>query len=99
MLLYKEDGGFHNFRDDEVEQAKKDGWVDGAPVWAALIAAKMERVEPDTTTRQWHASKKSFLPEQQEQGKIVTHARRGRSRREEQAATVEVPNGDSTDTD
>ncbi len=40
MLLYKEDGGFHNFQDGAVEQAKKEGWIDGAPVWAALIAAK-----------------------------------------------------------
>ncbi len=82
MLLYKEDGGFHNFQDGAVEQAKKEGWIDGAPVWAALIAAK----SPATLTAE-------------EPVKIVTHARRGRPRREEQAVTVEVPHEHSPNTD
>jgi hypothetical protein len=41
MLMYKEDGGFHNFHYDEVDEAKKAGWVDGEPIRAALIAKKM----------------------------------------------------------
>lgn len=39
-LMYSEEGGFHNFSDDEVESAKKDGWVDGEPIRQKLIAAK-----------------------------------------------------------
>lgn len=39
-LMYKEDGGFHNFRDEEIEQAVKDGWIDGEPVRARILAAK-----------------------------------------------------------
>jgi hypothetical protein len=41
MLMYKEDGGFHNFSDSDVETAKKNGWVDGEPVRAAIISKKM----------------------------------------------------------
>lgn len=46
MLMYKEDGGFHNFRDEETEQARKDGWVDGEPVRARILAAKGTKPAP-----------------------------------------------------
>lgn len=40
MLMYSKDGGFHNFSDENVEQAKKDGWIEGQPVRVALLAEK-----------------------------------------------------------
>ena len=40
MLMFKEDGGFHNFTDEEVAQARKTGWVDGEPVRQRILAAK-----------------------------------------------------------
>lgn len=41
MLMYKEDGGgFHNFTSSEVEQAKKDGWVEGEEIRNRMLAAK-----------------------------------------------------------
>ncbi len=40
MLMFNENGGFHNFQEEEVAQAKKDGWVDGEPVRQRMIAAK-----------------------------------------------------------
>lgn len=43
MLMYKGDGGFHNFRDEEIEQAVKDGWIDGEPVRARILAAKGDK--------------------------------------------------------
>ena len=50
--MYSEAGGFNNFPDDEVENARKNGWVDGEPVRQKLMAAKLKPVaiseEPDT---------------------------------------------------
>ena len=40
MLMFNENGGFHNFTDEEVVQARKTGWVDGEPIRKAAIAAK-----------------------------------------------------------
>ena len=41
MLMYKEDGGgFNNFTSSEVEQAKKDGWVEGEAIRNKILAAK-----------------------------------------------------------
>ena len=37
--MFKETGGFHNFKDAEVEDAKKNGWVDGNPIRKKLLAA------------------------------------------------------------
>ena len=44
MLMYKEEGGFHNFADHEVEQAKVDGWIEGQSVWNKTMAEKMKWV-------------------------------------------------------
>ena len=44
MLMYKEEGGFHNFRDEEVEQAMKDGWADGQKIFDNAIASKIKTV-------------------------------------------------------
>ena len=52
MLMYKQDGGFHNFGDHEVEQAKKDGWVEGEAIRAELIAKKLKPAEPATIEAQ-----------------------------------------------
>ena len=40
MLMFKEDGGFHHFNDEESAAARKAGWVDGEPIRMAAIAAK-----------------------------------------------------------
>lgn len=45
MLMYKEEGGFNNFRDDEVEQAKKDGWVEGEAIRNRILASKAVKLE------------------------------------------------------
>jgi len=45
MLMYKEEGGFNNFRDDEVEQAKKDGWVEGEAIRNKILAAKAGKLD------------------------------------------------------
>ena len=42
-LMFKEDGGFHNFSDSEVEKAIKDGWVDGCPIRQKLLDAKQKQ--------------------------------------------------------
>ena len=52
-LMFFEEGGFHNFADNEVEQATKDGWVDGEPIRQKLLDAKQKKpianpVEVDT---------------------------------------------------
>ena len=44
MLMYKPEGGFHNFGEHEVEAAKKDGWVDGTPVRERILALKQKPV-------------------------------------------------------
>lgn len=40
MLMYKEDGGFHNFPSHLVDTARADGWIDGQPKWDELMATK-----------------------------------------------------------
>ena len=42
MLMFK-DGGYHNFADGDVEQATKDGWVDGEPIRKTALAAKQSK--------------------------------------------------------
>jgi hypothetical protein len=44
-LMFREDG-FHNFNDDEVESALKDGWVDGEPIRQKLLDAKRGIAKP-----------------------------------------------------
>ena len=39
--MFKETGGFHNFKDAEVEDAKKNGWVDGESIRQKLMDAKI----------------------------------------------------------
>ena len=76
MLMYSENGGFHNFPDSEVEQAKKDGWVDGAPVRAAALAAKARKPAPIALA----AGSVTMEP----------HARRGRPRKVEEVSVIEA---------
>ncbi len=56
MLMFNENGGFHNFQEEDVAQAKKDGWVDGATVRDRLMKLKSAPVaveaKPDTITAQ-----------------------------------------------
>jgi hypothetical protein len=53
MKIMFREGGFHNFHDDEVESALKDGWVDGEPIRQALLDAKRkDRAKSDTVTIQ-----------------------------------------------
>ena len=47
MLMFKEDGGFHHFTDEEVAQARKTGWVDGEPVRQRIMVLK-ESAKPAT---------------------------------------------------
>ncbi len=49
-LMYKFEGGYHNFADSEVEAAMKDGWVDGDPIREAASRSKMNPVETLTET-------------------------------------------------
>ena len=48
-LMFKENGGFHNFNDGDVAKATADGWVDGEPVRKALMDAKMGIAKPVET--------------------------------------------------
>lgn len=48
-LLYSEEGGFHNFSDDEAVAAKEDGWVDGEPIRQKLLDAKRGIAKPVET--------------------------------------------------
>lgn len=55
QLMFHENAGFHPIPECDVEQAKKDGWVDGAPLRAARkVAAKnvANVVVSDTITAQ-----------------------------------------------
>ena len=40
MLMFKEDGGFHHFTDEEIAAARKAGWVDGEPIRQRIMALK-----------------------------------------------------------
>jgi hypothetical protein len=40
MLMYKDDGGFRNVAEGEIEQATREGWIDGVPVRQRILAAK-----------------------------------------------------------
>ena len=53
MLMFNENGGFHNFTDEEVVQARKTGWVDGKPIRQAAIAAKTKpaTIEPQVVAK------------------------------------------------
>jgi hypothetical protein len=62
MLMYKPEGGFHNFGDHEIEQAKKDGWVDGAPVRAALMTKKGKPVAAEPATIEAQPVKRAGRP-------------------------------------
>ena len=42
MLMFK-DGGFHNFKEGEIEEATKDGWVDGILIRNEALAAKQSK--------------------------------------------------------
>lgn len=46
LMFNANDGGFHNFEDDELESARKNGWVDGEPVRKAMLDAKRKPSEP-----------------------------------------------------
>jgi len=82
-LMYSEDGGFHNFSDDEVDGAKKNGWVDGEPVRAALIAKKMPVAVIEVSDKlDAHEPK-----------------RRGRPRKEDSSKVEEADDGNDPDTD
>ena len=48
-LMFKENGGFHNFNDGDVAKATADGWVDGEPVRKALQDAKAGVAKPVET--------------------------------------------------
>lgn len=44
MLMYKEDGGFRNVADHELDNAKSEGWIDGQSLWDDAIAKKKKPV-------------------------------------------------------
>ncbi len=46
LMFNSNDGGFHNFTDEDAEAAKKNGWVDGEPVRQQLLDAKRSAVKP-----------------------------------------------------
>lgn len=84
MLMYKDDGGFHNFGAHEVEQAVKDGWVDGTAIREKLIAAKRQQgvaIPSQSDTIQEHEPAK----------------RRGRPRKEVQSDVTEPSDGNRSD--
>lgn len=46
LMFNENDGGYHNFHDDELEAAIKAGWVDGEPIRQAIIAKKRAAIQP-----------------------------------------------------
>ncbi len=40
LMFNANDGGFHNFQEDELDEAKKNGWVDGEPIRQQMLDAK-----------------------------------------------------------
>lgn len=49
FMYNSNDGGFHNFTDDEVETARKTGWVDGEPIRQMFLDAKRTVAKPAET--------------------------------------------------
>ena len=50
-LMFKSDGGFRHIPEDELTAAAAGGWVDGQPIWDALMAAKQkDAAKSDTVT-------------------------------------------------
>ena len=45
-LMYNPDGGFHHFYDEEMDDAKKNGWVPGEEIRQQMIAAKQGVAKP-----------------------------------------------------
>lgn len=46
-LMYNDgDGGFHNFEEEELGEARKNGWVDGEPVRQRILAMKRAAIQP-----------------------------------------------------
>ena len=86
MLMFKQDGGFHNFAPHEIEQATKDGWIDGEPIRQAALAAKRAAVakpaEPVKLTVQSEPKRAA-----------------GRPRKELPSFLTGATNGNSSDTD
>lgn len=56
LMFNSNDGGFHNFEEDELDNARKIGWVDGEPIRKAMLDAKRVPIakspEPDTLSVQ-----------------------------------------------
>ncbi len=51
LMFNSNDGGFHNFTDEDAEVAKKNGWVDGEPIRKSLLDAKRKAsVKSETVT-------------------------------------------------
>lgn len=40
LMFNSNDGGFHNFQEDELDEVRKAGWVDGEPIRQKLLDAK-----------------------------------------------------------
>ena len=54
MLMFNaNDGGYHNFQEEDVDAARKAGWVDGEPIRKAAIAAKTKpaTIEPQVVAK------------------------------------------------
>lgn len=51
LMFNSNDGGFHNFQEDEIEEVVKAGWVDGEPIRKAILNAKRkDAAKSDTVT-------------------------------------------------
>lgn len=50
LMFNANDGGFHNFQEDELDEAKKAGWVDGEPIRQKLLDAKRKPVAKPVET-------------------------------------------------
>mgnify|MGYP005608389427 FL=1 len=77
MLMFKAEGGFHNFADHEVDAAKKDGWVDGEPVRAEILRKKGQP-EQKSVTIEAQSSKRTGRP-RKELPSFLTGATNGNS--------------------
>lgn len=44
LMFNSNDGGFHNFQEDELEEAKKVGWVDGEAIRQRIMDMKRSPV-------------------------------------------------------
>ena len=66
LMFNLNDGGFHNFQEDELDEAKKAGWVDGEPIRKAMLDAKRKDDAKSVTVTIAKVPEPDTLPAQSE---------------------------------